>query len=68
MTHKYQTIADKYAGKACRAYTLDGEKDAVICGRLNQFATIAIRNVGSFEVNWPTVERKMEGDRVFYAC
>ena len=42
--HKYQTIADKHAGQRCKLYTLDGVKDALICGRLNQFASIAARD------------------------
>ena len=66
---KYQAIADKYVGQRCKLYTLDGVKDALVCGRLNQFASIAARDgSASIEVNWPTVARKMEGDATFYAC
>ena len=69
MTHKHQKIADAFTGKECTLYTMDGEKPALICGRLNQFASIAARDgSGSIEVNWPTVARKMEGDATFYAC
>lgn len=68
-THRFQFIADKYVGKSCKLYTLDGTKDALICGRLNQFASIAARDgSASIEVNWPTVARKMESDATFYAC
>ena len=64
-----QAIADNYAGKACQLYTLDGVKDATICGRLNPHATIAsMDGVSKIEVNWFTVARKMEGDGAFYAC
>ncbi len=62
-------IAELYTGKSCLLYTLDGTKEALICGRLNQFATIASREgAARIEVNWPTVARKMEGDKTFYAC
>lgn len=67
--HKHQKIADEFTGKPCRLYTLAGTKDALICGRLNQFASIAaVDGSGSIEVNWPTVARKMAGDCTFYAC
>jgi len=66
---KYQAIADKYAGKLCLLYTLNGTQEAIICGRMNEFATIhAIDGPLSIEVNWPTVERKMESDKLFYTC
>lgn len=66
---KYQTIANKYAGEACNIYTLDGVKVGTISGRLNDFASIkALDGTINMQVNWPTVERKMEGDKLFYAC
>ena len=69
MAHKHQTIANKLTGLSCKLYTLDGTKDALICGRLNQFASIvAVDGSASIEVNWPTVVRKMDGDATFYAC
>lgn len=65
-------IADKWSGKPCKLYTLDGIKDALICGRLERFATIVVPHDGganNIQVNWPTVARKMEGgDFTFYAC
>lgn len=66
----HENIADEYAGEDCFLYTLDGTKKAVVCGRLNQFASIkALDGSGySIDVNWPTVERKMQGDKTFYAC
>lgn len=68
-SHKHQSIADMYTGKACKLHTLHGVRDALICGRLNQFAAIAaLDGSASIQVNWPTVARKMEGDCVFYAC
>lgn len=70
--HKYQDIANAWSGKPCKLYTLDGVKDAQICGRLEKFATIACRGdlgASNIQVNWPTVARKMEsGDATFYAC
>lgn len=64
-----QTIADKYTGDLCQLYTLDGIQRAKVTGRLNQFATIAsLESALSIEVNWQTVERKMESDKLFYAC
>jgi hypothetical protein len=69
MSHKHQDIADLHTGRLCQLYTLDGTKPALICGRLNHFASIAaVDGSASIEVNWPTVARKMEGDGVFYAC
>jgi hypothetical protein len=66
---EHRPIANKYAGRACLLYTLDGTKDANICGRLNKYATIkALDGTMSIEVTWPLVERKMEGDKTFYAC
>jgi hypothetical protein len=66
---RLQSIADQYTGRACRLYTLHGEKDATICGRLNNFASIAALDGScSIEVNWLTVERKMTSDQLFYAC
>jgi hypothetical protein len=43
MSHKYLAIANAWSGKPCKLYTLDGVKDALICGRLERFATIACR-------------------------
>ena len=40
MAHKYQEIANQYAGKACKLYTLDGVKDAIICGRLEKVGKV----------------------------
>ena len=69
MTHKYQDIADRYAGEPCKLYTLDGIFDATVSGHLHQYATIAaLDGFGRIEVNWPTVERKMQGDKTFFAC
>ena len=56
-------IADKWGGKPCRLRTVDGIKDALICGRLERFATIAVAHDGganNVQFSWPTVARKME--------
>ena len=67
-SHKHQAIADKYVGQACTMRTLDGYKDAIICGRLQPFAVISTIPSGhTIQVNWPTVARKMESDKLFYA-
>jgi hypothetical protein len=67
--HKHQNIADIYTGENCLLYTLDGIKEAQVCGRQNQFATIMARKGAmKIEVNRPLVERKMQGDKTFYAC
>lgn len=69
MTHKHSDIANTYAGKACKVYTVDGTKEANICGRLHPFANIvALDGTVRIEVSWPTVARKMESDGLFYAC
>ena len=70
MTHKYQAIADKYAGQNCKLYTLNGVLDAVICGRLEKFATVVVEHNSGYNVqfNWPIIARKMESDKTFYAC
>lgn len=66
---KYQTIANKYTGAACAIYTLDGIKAGTISGRLDAFATVrALDGSVGMQVNWPTVECKMESDKLFYAC
>lgn len=62
-------IAERYTCAPCLLYTLDGIKDAIICGRLHKYATIkAMDCTMSIEVTWPLVERKMQGDKTFYAC
>lgn len=67
--NKYQDIADKYTGQDCELYTLDGVKKALIAGRLCPYATIrAVDGSASIETTWPLVERKMESDKLFYAC
>lgn len=67
--HKHIDIANRYAGKACRLYTLDGIKEAVISNRLGQFATIkSLDGQYCASFNWPLVERKMESDKLFYIC
>lgn len=66
--HKYQSIADRFSGQQCRVYTLDGIKEGTISGRLNNFATVRTLEGASYEFNWPTVERKMESDKLFYVC
>jgi hypothetical protein len=69
MTHKNIDIANKYAGEACQVYTLDGIKEGIVSGRLHEFATIrALDGSINMQVNWPTVERKMTQDKLFYAC
>lgn len=69
MTHHYQNIADQWAGQECELYTLDGTQRAIVGGRLNQFATIAsLTTPMRIEVNWLVVERKMQSDKLFYAC
>lgn len=65
---EHKTIADTFTGEACKLYTLDGVKDAIIAGRLCRFATVRAFNGMSIEVTWPLVERKMQGDKTFYAC
>ena len=69
MKHQYIDIANALTGKPCKIYTLDGLKDAMICDRLNKYATIVARDgTLSIEVNWPTVDRKMQDDGIIYAC
>lgn len=64
-----QVIANKYSGELCQLYTLNGIERAKVTGRLNKHATIAsLDSALSIEVNWQTVERKMEGDKLFYSC
>lgn len=66
---EHRVIAERYTGAPCFLYTLDGVKDALVCGRLHKFATIrAMDSTISIEVTWPLVERKMEGDKTFYTC
>lgn len=51
---EHKAIADKWSGKPCRLYTLDGIKDAMICGRLERFATICVAHdmgVNNIQVN-----------------
>lgn len=65
---KHKAIADKYAGQPCKMYTLDGIFDAQILGRMERFAVVRTMHGHSMAVSWPTVERKMEGDKLFYIC
>ncbi len=63
-----QAIANKFSGEDCQLYTLTGIERAKVTGRLNPFATIASLDSGlSIQVNWFTVERKMESDKLFYS-
>ncbi len=66
---EHKVIAERYTGADCLLYTMDGIKEAQVCGRLNKYATIMARQGGmKIEVTWPLVARKMEGDKTFYAC
>ena len=57
MTHNKQEIADQWAGESC---WLDGQR-AKVCGRLNQFATIAVLPDGySCEFTWGQVDNVMK--------
>lgn len=63
------SIADKFSGESCKLYILSGERNAIVAGRLNKFATISsLDGETSIQVNWKLVERKMNGDKTFYAC
>lgn len=66
MTNNNQVIADKYAG----FIPLTGLKKAsYIRRRQCDYANVkAIDGSISMQVNWPTVERKMQSDKLFYAC
>lgn len=67
--HKHQAIADAYAGEPCNVYTLDGTKQGIISGRMADYAVIrTLDGAVSMQVNWPTVQRKMQSDKLFYAC
>ena len=69
MKHKYQDIADKYSGEACQVYTLNGNRPGIISGRLEPFALVRTLDGSiSMSVNWPTIERKMQSDKLFYSC
>ncbi len=57
-----RAIADRFTGFRC---TLDG-KPAIVCGRLNRFATIAtLDGALSVEFCWETVNRVMYGTMEF---
>lgn len=68
MTANHKEIADKYTGKDCYLYTLDGTEQAKI-QHAGEHAVIASEESRlSIFVSWLTVARKMESDKLFYAC
>lgn len=64
----YKHISNKYAGKECEIYTLDGIKSGRIRQGVDNAIIAALDGSINMPVNWPTVERKMESDKLFYAC
>lgn len=66
MENNHEEIAAKYVGQECLLYTLDG----VVPAKIRTGTSHAIIDSFSLRilVNWPTVARKMESDKTFYAC
>ena len=63
-------VGNKYAGAICLLYTLDGQEEAHIEHAHDDHHAVIIghRSGQQIYVNWQTVQRKMEADRLFYAC
>ncbi len=60
----------EYIGEKCKLYTMSGIKDAEIQQSVfSQDARIKSTECNfSMLVNWQTVKRKMESDKLFYSC
>lgn len=63
-------VGSKYAGMVCLLYTLDGQEEAHIEHSHDDHHAVIIGHRSGLQmtVNWQTVQRKMESDRLFYAC
>jgi hypothetical protein len=63
-----EQIATKYLGAACSLYTLDGTKPAHIERSKSSACIVSDDGTMRLIVNWQTVARKMESDKLFYSC
>lgn len=69
MSNTLENIIQAYAGEECKLYTIKGIENAIVCNTHEKYATIKSEDSNiAILVNWPTVERKMQSDKLFYAC